>query len=207
MLVFEYWDTRVQRTKNALHQALFKLIEVQEYSEITIIDLTRVAGYSRGTFYAHYKHKDDLLDEIINLLFNKMITAYRSTYFDKKSINAQSFINEPYNLLKHFMEYGKYYQLLLGNNFKIDFRDKLTNKIINLTVEDFEIESNEIDEEKVDDNLLMQYSAYGLAGLILDWVKEDFPISPEEFSKELAKTIQYTLGTIKIKLPAKYSAK
>jgi len=62
-------------------------------------NLPRVAGYSRGKFYAHYKHKDDLLDEIINLLFKKMIAAYRSTYIDKKSINAQKFINEPYNLL------------------------------------------------------------------------------------------------------------
>jgi len=102
------------------------------------------------------------------------------------------------------MEYGKYYQLL-GNNLKIDFRNKLTNILINLAEKDFEID--EANEKKVDENLLMKYSAYGLVGLILDWVGEDFPMEPEEFSKELAKTIQYTLGTIKIKLTAKYSAK
>ncbi|QGS68329.1 hypothetical protein CV093_06190 [Oceanobacillus sp. 143] len=46
---------------------------------------------------------------------------------------------------------------------------------------------------------MKRYSAYGLAGLILDWIIDDFPIEPYKFSIELMKTIQYSLGTIQIK--------
>ena len=55
------------------------------------------------------------------------------------------------------------------------------------------------DGNNMDKDLLNKYYAYGLIGLILDWVIADFPTEPEEFSKELVKMFKYSLGTIQIK--------
>lgn len=198
MADFQYLDKRVQRTKQDLYRALFELLKQKNYVKITIKDIIELAECSRGTFYAHYHHREDLLNEIIHFLFNEMVKAYRSTYINEDSINIQSLVDEPLNFLNHFIQYGEYYQLLLGNNIQINFRDKITNQIINLYLKDFDIQSTS-DEKNVDGNLLKRYCAYGLAGLILDWIKDDFSIEPEKFSIELVKTFQYSLGTIQIK--------
>lgn len=195
---FQYLDKRVQKTKQDLYSAFFELLKQKNYAQITIKDIIQLAECSRGTFYAHYNNKDDLLNEIIHFLFKKMVKAYRSSYINKASINIQSLVDEPFNLLNHFMHYGEYYQLLLGNNIQIDFRDRITNVIISLYLKEFDIQSTS-DKKKVDVNLLKRYSAYGLAGLILDWIIDDFPIESYKFSIELMKTIQYSLGTIQIK--------
>lgn len=198
MTDFQYLDKRVQRTKQDLYHALFELLKQKNYVKITIKDIIELAECSRGTFYTHYNHRDDLLNEIIHFLFKEMVKAYRSTYINEDSINIQSLVDEPLNFLNHFKQYGEYYQLLLGNNIQINFSDRITNVIINLCLEDFDIQSTS-GEKKVDGNLLSRYSAYGLAGLILDWIKDEFPIEPEKFSIELVNTFQSSLGMIRIK--------
>ncbi len=198
MVAFQHLDKRVQRTKINLYNALFELLKQKKYEQITIKDIIDFAGYSRGTFYIHYKQKDDLLDEIINYLFKEASKAQRSSYINEDSIDVQRLENEPIFILKHFKQYGEYYKILLGENIQIDFSRKLTNMFINMYLEDFEMQDT-ADKNAIDKNLINKYYAYGLIGLILDWVIADFPTEPEDFSKELVKMFKYSLGTIQIK--------
>lgn len=197
MAEFQFLDKRVQKTKQDLYSAFFELLKQKKYVQITIKDIIEFAGCSRATFYTHYNNRDDLLNEIIQFLFNEITKAYRSSYINKKSFDIQSLVDEPLNLLNHFIKYGEYYQLLLGDAAQINFRDKITNLIIKLYLEEFDIIST--DKKKVEVNLLKRYCAYGLAGLILDWIIEDFSLEPKKFSIELVRTFQYSLGTIQVK--------
>ena len=198
MVAFEYLDKRVQRTKIDLYNALFELLKQKKYEQITIKDIIEFAGYSRGTFYIHYKQKDDLLNEIINYLFKEASKAQRSSYINEDSIDVQRLENEPIFILKHFKEYGDYYKILLGETIQIDFSLKLTNLFINMYLDDFEMQDTD-DKNGINKNLINKFQAYGLTGLILDWVIADFPTEPEDFSKELVKMFKYSLGTIQIK--------
>lgn len=198
MVEFQYLDKRVQRTKLDFYNALLELLKQKKYEQITIKEIINFAGYSRGTFYIHYKQKDDLLNEIIRFLFDEASKAQRSSYINEDSIDVQRLENEPIFILRHFKQYSNYYKILLGENIRIDFRDKLTNMFVNLYLEDFEMQDT-TDGNNIDKNLLNKYYAYGLIGLILDWVIADFPTEPEEFSKELVKMFKYSLGTIQIK--------
>ena len=54
-------DRRSRRTRQALHQALIRLIVERGYDEITVADITEAADTGRSTFYAHFTDKDDLL--------------------------------------------------------------------------------------------------------------------------------------------------
>lgn len=198
MFEVKYLDKRVQRTKLDFYQALIELLKLKKYEQISIKDIVSFAGYSRGSFYNHYKEKADLLNEIIDSLFLEASIAQRFSYINEDSIDVQRLENEPTYILKHFKEYGNYYQVLLGENIQIDFRDKLTDMIVNVFLEDFDME-DPTEGNDMDKNLLNKYYAYGLIGLILDWVIADFPSETEEFSKELIKIFKYSLGTIQIK--------
>src|SRR6188474_710212 len=54
-------DARVQRTRDALGDALIALMQKKPFETITVQDVLDRARVSRSTFYAHYSDKDDLL--------------------------------------------------------------------------------------------------------------------------------------------------
>lgn len=58
-------DRRVVRTRRAIREAFFKLMEEQDYHKITIASIAREADIDRKTFYLHYGSVSDLADEII----------------------------------------------------------------------------------------------------------------------------------------------
>jgi AcrR family transcriptional regulator len=56
---------RGRKTYQALIAAGFKLLEKREFESITIVDVSRVAGYSVGAFYARFKSKDEFFEAMI----------------------------------------------------------------------------------------------------------------------------------------------
>lgn len=47
-------DKRIEATRAAIGNALLHLLESRRLAEITVTDISRQAGISRSTFYAHY---------------------------------------------------------------------------------------------------------------------------------------------------------
>jgi len=54
-------DRRTLRTRQALHQALFRLVLERGYDQTSVADIADTANVGRSTFYAHFTDKDDLL--------------------------------------------------------------------------------------------------------------------------------------------------
>lgn len=54
-------DRRVERTRNALYDALVGLIRDRGYSAIGVAEIVEAANVGRSTFYAHFHSKDELL--------------------------------------------------------------------------------------------------------------------------------------------------
>lgn len=61
-------DRRVRRTRSALQAALLGLLADRSYTEITISEVIERADVGRSTFYAHYRDKDDLFADAIDVL-------------------------------------------------------------------------------------------------------------------------------------------
>jgi len=53
-------DRRVQRTRDALGDALVTLLKEKPFDSISVQDVLDRAGVGRSTFYSHFKDKDDL---------------------------------------------------------------------------------------------------------------------------------------------------
>lgn len=54
-------DRRIQRSREALEEALLGLILEKRYEKITVQDILDRAGVARSTFYAHFQDKEHLL--------------------------------------------------------------------------------------------------------------------------------------------------
>lgn len=57
-------DARVLRSREALRSAMLKLIETKSLDQITISEITSLAGIGRTTFFRHYPSKEALVEEI-----------------------------------------------------------------------------------------------------------------------------------------------
>lgn len=57
-------DARALRSRDALRAALLELIEQSPFEQVTIRDITRVAGVSYPVFFRRYASKEELLEDI-----------------------------------------------------------------------------------------------------------------------------------------------
>jgi AcrR family transcriptional regulator len=57
-------DPRAVRSRQALLDALLKLLEVKQWEQITIRDITAEAGVGYTTFFRHHSAKESLLNEV-----------------------------------------------------------------------------------------------------------------------------------------------
>ncbi len=54
-------DRRVYRTRQALYDAVVRLMLTRPYDAIAVPDIIAEAGVGRSTFYAHFRSKDELV--------------------------------------------------------------------------------------------------------------------------------------------------
>lgn len=64
-------DLRVQRTRRLLQEALIELANREEYSQITIRDITKAAQVGYKTFFRHYDSKEALITAIVEAFIAK----------------------------------------------------------------------------------------------------------------------------------------
>ena len=57
-------DRRITRSKRALRDALIELMEERSFDGFSVNDLCERADLNRGTFYNHFRDKDDLLAQL-----------------------------------------------------------------------------------------------------------------------------------------------
>ena len=59
-------DRRIQYTQKAIQDAFLRVKKTKEYNAITVADICREAGISRGTFYAHFSNITEVLDALLD---------------------------------------------------------------------------------------------------------------------------------------------
>lgn len=59
-------DRRTVYTKKAIGDAFLRVKRNKDYNTITVADICREAGISRGTFYAHFSNISEVLDALLD---------------------------------------------------------------------------------------------------------------------------------------------
>jgi AcrR family transcriptional regulator len=62
--------SRVSYTEEAIKDAFLNLLKCKDYMDITVTDICKTAGVSRGTFYAHF----DNIAKLIDTLFEEALS-------------------------------------------------------------------------------------------------------------------------------------
>ncbi|MBM4763326.1 TetR/AcrR family transcriptional regulator [Bacillus sp. B15-48] len=180
----QYPDKRVKRTKETLKTVLLSLMEKKDFHSITITEIVKAADFNRGTFYAHYQQKEDLLDELVNDMFTKMAEAYRNPYQHLSVLDLNDIPTHSIIFFDHFYEHKKFYHVMLKSGTTFNFHEKLRNKLEQLLKEDFDLPISELDSN-IEFRMFVTFRVHGLIGLILEWIENDFPDSPSYMGEQL----------------------
>ena len=179
-------DRRVLRTKRMLRDALAELIEEKGFERITVCDLTERADINRGTFYTHYRDKNDLLrqseDDIISDIteIQKGLTKVRLEEF----IDCYLY-NKPLPFIVTLYDYlrknGKFVRALMGPKGDPAFMPRLRDIVAKNVKENVLNPKYRENSDKLTDYYISYYATAQL-GVIRLWLETGMEESSEEMA-------------------------
>jgi AcrR family transcriptional regulator len=175
-------DRRSLRTRKLLWEALIALIQEKDYAEITIQDIADRANVNRVTFYLHYRDKQDLLAKSVAVIFDDMAAKITPLTGDKfrTDVPPESMVL----VYRYIAENAAFYRIILGPKGIPFLVDLFRKYLADLTMQRFRLLAAAESQERVPLEIVAQYAAGSLVGLITWWLENDLPISPEEFAHQ-----------------------
>ena len=179
-----YIDKRVTRSVTDIKQAFLQVLKQKTFKEITISEIIREANYSRGTFYAHFESKEQILDQIISETLQEMIEQIKVPYKQFTKVNLKELKLDDIMLFEYFIEHATLYKLLLSQRIQVDFRYQMAKSIEQLFLTEYEYV---LDSKILDIKWLYIYRSHGLAGMIIRWIEDDFQESSKFMSQQVVE--------------------
>ena len=167
-------------TKEALGNALKKMLSVKPIDKITVKDLVEECGVNRQTFYYHFSDKYELLEWIV---FHELIEPVINEFILD---NMYQRIEELFSIMA---DQPKFYQSALRISV-----DDLSRYIGNVAVEKISAvltaieKDNGIDSDKSSHETMCELLGYGICGIIITWAQHGMKDSPKAMTEKI-KTI------------------
>ena len=173
-------DRRSLRTRQLLWQALIALIQEKDYSEITIQDIADRANVNRVTFYLHYRDKRDLLERSAETIFNDLTSKTAPMTGENFRLDVPP---EGMTLVyRYIAENAKFYRIVLGENGIPFLVNRLRQYVAELTIQRYQMVTPPESKAPIPLEIVAQYAAGSIIGLISWWLENDMPVPPDEFS-------------------------
>jgi len=177
-------DKRSVKTRKLIKLALLKLVRTKDIDEISITELTAVAGINRNSFYTHYTSIYNILDDIngdILTTIDGIVSKY--TY--------HSFREDPYPLLHDFSE------VITGNRYFTEYllfsdsSGELIRKLKKTLCERFyKIYVTERDNDKPSVKYMLSFLVGGVFEVYQMWFASDKDVPLDEITRKTADLLK-----------------
>lgn len=190
-LIEQKCDKRSVKTRSKIKQAFMVLLKNKSMSEISIKEITKLAGVNRNSFYTHYDNLNDVINDMQATVFEK---------FDDiaNKYNYNEFISDPYPLMHEltsalisnqaFSEY-----VLFSKNsaeFVRSLVNNLTDKIYMIYI-----------KERGDTNPCMPYMiSFLVSGTIeyyFRWFGGDKTLSIDDITKQVSLLVKDGISMVR----------
>lgn len=183
-------DLRIKRTNKLINEAFIKLVAEKGFDKVTIQDIAEEAMINRATFYAHYKDKQDLFDQILDDFMKRFSILLKSSEIvqaDNVEVkHIRKLLTRFYDNLQKNPEVAK--ALITGNNKEI-----ITEKFVKILHEQYsdlfktvEVKNNG-DDVPID--FVIAYLTSIFVGTLVWWVHNQNQIEPKRLAELVIKLI------------------
>ena len=177
-------DRRVKRTKKALRDCLFQLLDEKSVEEITVKELTTMADINRSTFYFYYKDIDDMIMQIQNeiyAIFERDVIRSATQF-----ITREDFVQYLVRFLTFCKEREKICKFVMSNDPKNNLPKRIKSGFM-MCIPD----TKKVFAEEDPKRYLTDYAVAGFWQLILQWMYDGMKIPPNEMAVFLANVYFY----------------
>lgn len=185
-------DLRVIRTKQSIRDAFVELIEEKGFEPITVKDITTKANINRGTFYAHYQDKFDLMNKCEEeIMFDMSKIAEQNFPSIVTELESNSTTTGSYSIavlmLGYINENSGFLKAVLGPKGDLSFQTRLKDFMWRTIFGNGFIKEENL---LVPGQYLASYIASAHIGVIQQWLNSGRKESPEEMARILSTIIE-----------------
>ncbi|MCR5775079.1 MAG: TetR/AcrR family transcriptional regulator C-terminal domain-containing protein [Lachnospiraceae bacterium] len=156
-------------TKNALASALKRLMKKQGFEKISVSEICEECGMNRKSFYYHFRDKYDL----VNWIFYEDFLGHLQTASYEDGWDALK------DLCESFFADREFYLEALKIEGQNSFREYVIDTVKPLAL----YFSRDVFSEDSEKDFFYTFFADAFLHAISRWLRENDPISPEEFVK------------------------
>jgi AcrR family transcriptional regulator len=167
-------DRRVQKTRQALQDALIALILERGYEAITVQDVLDRANVGRSTFYAHFYDLEDLLQSEFEVLQTEFEQAMSQNSPSESSVWDISRI-----MFQHAQAYQRLYKAVTGKSSGQIIQSHLHRYLGSQFREALKRDWAGTKNELVSLELLEHYLVSSFMALLTWWLDKNLPLSAE----------------------------
>ena len=160
------------RSKRQIETALLKLMQTDDFKEITIQEIAYHAGLSRRTFYRNYSSKEEILEGCFYTIWNE----YRAL------IQAEEDLSLPNIARIFFGEMQKHIEFLITVNRHGLLPLFLTKVDVLLPTAFDEIKGETVPFSKENIRYALTFSAGGFIRILVLWLNDGACKSPDEMA-------------------------
>jgi AcrR family transcriptional regulator len=173
-------ERRKQRTRRKLLDAARQVIAEHGYDATGVLDITESADVSKGTFYLHFKDKEDLTHTLITEGFDALRVQLDEA-FDRGQPGSQM-ADALQTVFRYAAENRDLFRIMLGRQASAEL-NMMAFSYFTTVVKDIIGRSMVMSEPlPFPPELLAQYIAGAGVRLGLWWIEDDHGLSPDEIS-------------------------
>lgn len=164
-----------QTTKTYLIEALERLLQKESFDEISITELTKVAGISRMTFYRHYQNINDILVEAMQ----DLVTGLTAQLDFKTIVQHEGLVF----MMQYLRSHTDFIKILVRAQQQDMLRENIARVLADMTAHKKHIKNLSAREM----SYYVRYHSTGLTSVVIDWVTKKQPETAEELATFLEK--------------------
>ncbi len=177
------------RTRKQLIQAAVELTLEKGYEAVTVQDITDRADLGRGTFYIHFKDKEDVLWTAIQIGFQET-EAKAHSQFKEGSLPARLEYYYYLNIFQHAEINQALYRVMLGRQGSSTLKARVEEYFVAELKRDISSLPDKLFSEiSVPKEILIQVITGAVMQLMLWWLETPNPYSPEQMAERLYEII------------------
>lgn len=183
-------DKRVQRTEQALREALLELMVERGYERLTVQDILDRTGIGRATFYFHYRGKDDLLRRSLDQLRSLLLEQWQSTPGGKSPLGFSL------AFFRHIDSHRRLYGAIVGRESGVIVDREMRRLLTALVLESIGAFGS-IGKKTSRAELAAEYIVGALMSIVTWWLDCSINLSPEELDSVFQAMTHPALQTIR----------
>jgi AcrR family transcriptional regulator len=169
-------DRRVERSKNALREALIALLSEQGYEATTVQDLLERANVGRATFYAHFGSKDALLESLLDTL-DAVLRAHRE---ELRAAGRTDTLLYCTAMFEHAHQHRALYRGIVGRRGGSTVLNGIRARIALLVREELAAERTAARADALPLDIVVEHVVAGFSAVLSWWLNHRTSYGPRE---------------------------